>query len=384
MNDFVISGIGDAGIGYHTEFSALELIAQSTLHACADAGIPVDAIDGVCVSKTVGLAPGDRPALEVAEYLGLRPSFIDTTLAGGAAPLIQIQRACLAIEAGMCSRVLVAFGSTQASSRQRSLAGHVRAGDDTRRLEQLAGLPAPIGIAALAAARFMSECGLTPEQLASVAVAQRRWAQHHPQALRRDPITIADVLGTPYVASPLHREELCMVSNGAGAVIVERAPGATAGRGVRILGYGEAHSHFSIFEALPLTSTVASTSSAAAFAQSGLSTDDVDVVQIYDAFAILPPVLLSDIGFCERGEVGEFIQAGETSPGGSLPMNTQGGGLSHCHPGVYGLFLVIEAVRQLRGEALGLQVSDAGVALCQGSGGGAFGGSQATVILGAA
>lgn len=379
MMDVVISGVGEAGIGRSTDRTALQLQAEAASIAAADAGIELASIDAVFSSKTSDLGPGDRPAMEVAEYLGIRPSYMDSTLAGGAAPVLQVMHAVAAIRAGFCTRALITYGSTQASSRQRRLGGHRREGDVTRQFEQAASLPAPIGIAALAARRHMSEFGTTSEQLASVAVSQRRWAQLNPEALRRAPLTVADVLASPMIADPLHRDDICMVSDGAGAVIVQRGD-SKSGQAL-IKGFGEAHSHFSVLASLPLTSTVAVDSSRRAFEMAGVTHEDIDLLQIYDAFTILPLVLLGDLGFAERGSVGELVASGAMAPGGRLPMNTQGGGLSHCHPGVYGIFLVIEAVRQLRRQAGDRQV-DSTLALVQASGGGAFGGSQATLILG--
>lgn len=380
MTGIVLSGIGDAGIGRQTARTALELQAEACAAAADDAGVEFGSIDAVFSTKTSDLGPGDRPAMEIAEYLGIRPAYQDTTLAGGSSPVLQIMHAVTAIQSGLCTRALVSYGSIQASARQRKMSGHRRAGDVTRQLEQMASLPAPLGIAALAARRHMTEFGTTAEQIASVAVANRRWAAMNPQALKREPLSIDDVLASPMIVDPLTRDMICLITDGAGAVIVEKQSGSNPNH-VAIQGFGEAHSHFSVFGSLPLTTTVAVDSSQRAFAMAGVTPADIDLVEIYDAFAILPLVLLGDLGFADRRDVGAFIASGETAPGGSLPMNTQGGGLSHCHPGVYGIFLVIEAVRQLRGGLGERQVPGAELALCQGSGGGAFGGSQATLIL---
>lgn len=376
-----IAGVGEAGIGIHPDRTALQIQAEAAVRAIADAGLEPGDIDGVTATKGGDLLPGDRPALEIAEYLGLCPVFTDSTLAGGASPVIQIQHAVAAIAAGVCETVLITYASTQASRRQRHLGGHAAPEDHlVRQFDGPWGLPMPIGPAALAAARHMHRYGTRPEDLAAVAVSGRQWAMRNPGALRRDPLSVADVLASPYICEPLHRLDICLVTDGAGAVVVRRWDRVPPGRRVSVVGFGEAHSHGSILGAAELTETPAARSGRQAFRMAGCGPRDIDLLQLYDAFTILPIVLLENLGFCASGDGGPLVSSGATGPGGQLPMNTQGGGLSHCHPGIYGIFLVIEAVRQLRGEAGDRQVR-AEQALCQASGGGAFGGSQATLIL---
>lgn len=379
----VISGVAEAGIAFDCGMSAIDLAAEVAVRAVTDAGLTLGEVDGLLVSKGADLVPADRPSLELAEHLGLTLSFIDTTLAGGASPLLQIMRAADAVAAGRCRVAVVVYASTQASTRTRRLGGHPRPpAHRSAQHETAAGLLSPIGANALAAARHMHEYGTTARQLAAVAVSDRAWAARNPVALRRDPLTVEDVLASPPIAEPLRRADCCLITDGAAAVVVEQA-GRTGVRGVRIAGFAEAHRQYSIFGARGLTETLAARTGPAALQAAGRTVADIGLVQLYDAFSILPLVLLEDLGFCRKGRGGPFLAEGTTMPGGSLPMNTQGGGLSHCHPGYYGLFLAVEAVRQLRRDADGRQV-DTDWALCQAAGGGAFGGSQATLVLEAA
>jgi acetyl-CoA acetyltransferase len=238
----------------------------------------------------------------------------------------------------------------------------------------------PISMYALAAARHMHQYGTTPEQLAEVAVAARAWAARNPAAFMREPLTVADVLASRMVASPLRVLDICLVTDGGGAVVVTgddrvRAP-------VYLLGGGEATTHRHISAMPDLTITAAAESSSRAFAQAGLTPRDVDVVELYDAFTINTVLLLEDLGFCPKGEGGAFVADGNIAPGGSLPVNTNGGGLSYGHPGMYGIFTIIEAVRQLRGEAGARQQRSPQIALAHGNGGVLS--SQVTAILGRA
>lgn len=311
----------------------------------------------------------------------MRLAYMDTTVAGGASSFIQLGHVLSALAQGRCKRALVVYGSAQGTERQRSLGGHRRpANDPIAAAERSSGLPQPLGVAALAATRHMFEFGTTAEQFASVAVSNRAWAQLNPVALRRTPLTVEDVLGSPMIASPLHRDECALVSDGAAALVIEASPSRQATM-VRVMGFGEVHTHNTVFGSSSLTRTAARESFREALSEAGLSQSDIDTVGLYDAFAILPIMLLEDLGFCRKGDGGRFVAEGHTMPGGDLPMNTQGGGLSHCHPGYYGLFLLVEAVRQLRGNCDERQVPDARVALCHASTT-AVGGSNVSVILG--
>jgi acetyl-CoA acetyltransferase len=223
----------------------------------------------------------------------------------------------------------------------------------------------------MAAMRHMHEFGTTPEQLAEVAVATRKWAHLNPKAYKRDLITIADVLASPYIAEPLHLLDCCLVTDGGGAVVVTSLERARACRQVpvRVLGHAETSTHNTISNMPDLTRTGAYDTGPRAMAMAGVRHADLDVVEIYDSFTITVLLTLEGLGFCGRGESGAFVQGQRTAPGGDFPLNTNGGGLSYCHPGMYGIFLLIEATRQLRGESGPRQVPDAKLALVHGTGG---------------
>lgn len=365
------------------ERTTLDLQVQAIERALGDAGVELRAIDGLLVSKSGELHPGDAPAIELSEALGLRPRFADTTLTGGNAPVIQVARAAAAITAGLCSYALVVYGSTQASRKLRKSSGWASDPDSNLvAFEQPTGYRHPVSVHALIARRHMHEFGTTEAQLAAVAVSGRAWARLNPAAVRREPLRVEDVLASHIVSSPLHVLDCCLVTDGAGAVVL--GPAGPAGRGgARLLGYAERHSHQSIVRAGDLTTSLAADTGARALAMAALEASNIDAVELYDAFTSMPIILLEDLGFCGKGEGGPFVASGATLPGGSLPMNTQGGGLSHCHPGMYGIFLVVEAVRQLRGTCGPRQVPRAARILCHAAGGGGFG-SHATLILGRA
>ncbi|AEA22890.1 thiolase [Pseudonocardia dioxanivorans CB1190] len=378
----VITGAAEAGVAFDCGMAAIDLAVETALQALDDAGLTAADVDALLVAKGADLVPADRPTLELAEHLGLTLDRTDTTLAGGASPVVQIMHAAEAVAAGRCRTALVVYASTQASSRSRRLGGHARpAAHRSAQLEAAAGLLSPIGVNALAAARHMYEFGTTLDQLGMVAYSDRSWATRNPAALRREPLTPEQIAASPPIAEPLRRADCCLITDGAAAVVVERA-GRRDARPVTLAGWAEAHRQYSLFGAAGLTHTLAARTGPAALDMAGIDVDDVGLVQLYDAFSILPLVLLEDLGFCPKGKGGQLLADGVTLPGGRLPMNTQGGSLSHCHPGYYGLFLVVEAVRQLRREAGDRQV-DADWALCHAAGGGAFGGSQATLVLGA-
>jgi acetyl-CoA acetyltransferase len=228
----------------------------------------------------------------------------------------------------------------------------------------------------------MHEFGTTRDQLAEVAVSARAWAQLNPAAWRRDPLTVDEVLAAPMVCDPLGVLDCCLVTDGGAAVVVTSAGRARglATPPVHVLGVGEAHSHRHISSMPDLTTTAAVESGRRAYEAAGLGPADVDVALLYDAFTITPLLFLEDLGFCAKGEGGAFVEGGRTAPGGDFPMNTNGGGLSYCHPGMYGLLLVVEAVRQLRGECGERQVEGCQTAIVHGNGGVLS--SQCTALLG--
>ena len=353
----------------------IDLMAQASLRALADAGLtPLD-VDGVFAATTqLSMAP-----LNLALELGIDARYSDATNVGGSSFMFHVGHARAAIAAGLCDVALIAYGSTQ------RLVGRSSASVQELDPWEAPFRPAmPVTAYALAASRHMHEFGTTREQLASVAVAARSWAAMNPGAWSRDPLSIDDVLASRMVADPLTLRDCCLVTDGGAAIVVTSAERAAELRRppVFVLGTGEAHSHRHITGMPSLTTTAATQSGAAAFAQARVTPDEVDVAQLYDAFTITPILFLEDLGFCAKGEGGPFAASGAIAPGGSLPLNTNGGGLSYTHPGMYGLHAIVEAVRQLRGECADRQVSGCEVAVAHGNGGVLS--SQATVVLGSA
>jgi acetyl-CoA acetyltransferase len=368
-----IVGIGLAGIPRMPPGSTpTDCIGLAASAALADAGILPEEVDGVFASGLQML----MPALGLTEYLRLAPRYIDGTQVGGCAPLVQLNHARAAIAAGLCSVALIAYGSTQASS------GAAFASlSEPQVFEADLGWPGPVAAYALIAQRHMHEFGTRRQDLAEVAVAARRWAQLTPGATAQAPLTLDDVLASRMVASPLTARDCCLVTDGGGALVVVSSQRARSMRqAVYVLAGAEHASHRSIAQMPDLTTTGAAVTGPRAFVEAGLSPSDVDVLQLYDAFTINPIVFLEDLGFCAKGEGGAFVRDGALAPGGRLPVNTNGGGLSFCHPGMYGIFTLIESVLQLRGGLGARQVPGAEVALAHAPGG--FMASQATILLG--
>jgi acetyl-CoA acetyltransferase len=246
------------------------------------------------------------------------------------------------------------------------------------------GFGIPAASYSLAATRHMAEFGTAPEELASIAVSTRAWANRNPRARFRDLITVDDVLASPYVAEPLHKLECCLVTDGAGAIVLTRTDRARylPKPPVPVLGVGTAHTHgMSISQMPDLCTTAGAVSGPRAFSMAGLHPEDVDVLETYDSFTITVLLALEDLGFCKKGDGGGFAADGALGPGGTLPTNTNGGGLSYTHPGMYGIFPLVESARQLRGEVDGgRQVEGASVAVAHGCGGVLS--ATSTVVLG--
>lgn len=374
-----IVGVGQAGIGEAHGFSAMEILAQAATRAVADAGLTMRDIDGLATCSSAA----SMWALPVAEYLGLRPQFIDSTMLGGSSFIAHLMPAMMALESGQCTAVLVCYGSTQKTGTfsRKGMTEAFRLVDPLPYEHPYQPMLPPTAYA-LAASRHMHEFGTTREQLAEVAVAARRWAQLNPEAYMRDPLSIDDVLGSRMISTPLTVRDCCLVTDGAGAFVLMRADRARAQRQkpVYVLGNATAVWNRQISSMENLTVTSASESGRRAFEMAGLKPSDVDVVGLYDAFTINTLLFLEDLGFCKKGEAGPFVENGGIAPGGRLPVNTNGGGLSCVHPGMYGIFLVIEAVRQLRGECGERQVPGAKIALAHGNGGTLS--SQSTALFG--
>ncbi len=343
---------------------------QAAERALADAGLSFADVDGYA---TVGFFP--MYAVGMCEYLGLRPGYLDETNIGGASFEVLVEHAALAIEAGVCEVVLVTYGSIQLSQMGRRLGtgtgGGAAAMGGPSATDAIWGNTL-VGSYALAARRHMYQYGTTPEQLAEIAVAMRTHAGSNPMAQYRDPIKVTDVLESRLVADPLHLLDCCVISDGGAACVVTTAERAAdlPKRPIHLLGGSHALTHNLNISAMPdLTVTAAAQSGPAAFARAGIVPDDVDVLQVYDSFTITVLLSLEDLGFCAKGEGGDFVEGGALQVGGRLPTNTDGGGLSACHPGMRGMFLIVEAVRQLRGEGGKTQVPGARVAVAHGTGG---------------
>jgi acetyl-CoA acetyltransferase len=373
-----IAGIGLAGFGEAPGRSDIEILAEAAQVAIADAGLKLKDIDGVLSSSTTNFFP----TLAVAEYLGIRPRFSDSNSVGGSSFVSHLIPAALALEAGLADAVLVAYGNNQRTGPGRTVQGKLKAQLDPQIYEGPFRPFNPPTSYALAAARHMHQFGTTREQLAEVAVAARKWAQLNPMAFHRGPLAIVDVLNSRMISDPLTVRDCCLVTDGGGAFVLTRADRAMTLRQppVYVLGMGAAHWHRVISQMPDLTLTAASESGAKAYAMAGLAAGDIDVAELYDAFTINTILFLEDLGFCKKGEGGSFVEDGAIAPGGKLPVNTNGGGLSCVHPGMYGIFTLIEAVTQLRRAAGERQVAGAEVAICHGNGG--LLSSQVTAILG--
>ena len=371
-----IVGAAESDIGQVAEgMSVIDLMAQGVQRALQDCGLTLADVDGVFAAS----GQSRMPSTALCEYLRLQPRVQDCTMMGGASFMTHVAHAQAALEAGLCEVAVIAYGSTQRSAGRRNVAPR-----EFNPYETPFRPVMPASAYALAASRHMYEFGTTREQLAHIAVAARQWALMNPAAWEKAPLTVAEVLASRMVSHPLTVRDCCLVTDGGGALVMTTAARARSLRPppVYVLGVGECISHQAISSMPDLTVTGAARSGALAYAMAGLSAKDMDVVQVYDAFTISTLLFLEDLGFCAKGEGGAFAASGALAPGGSLPVNTSGGGLSYCHPGMFGLFVLIEAVRQLRGQCGARQVAGAETAIAHGNGGVLS--SQSTVILGTA
>ncbi len=373
-----IVGAAECDLGA-TDLSILTLQAQAVTRALADAGLTLADVDGFA---TTGVSRFS--ATQLADYFGVRAKWCDSTYAGGSAFEMMVARATQAIEAGQASTIVISFASNQRSARSRSLGGVVETHTPEAQFETPYGPPFPIAYYAMAAQSYLHRYAGTSEQLAEFAVAAREWARLNPAAFRYESnaLTAEEVVAATMIATPLTVLDCCLVTDGGGAIVLtssERAKDLLKPP-VHVLGYGERTSNTSMTSADDILDTGAAEAAADAYARAGLGPSDIDVVEVYDSFTITSALNLEALGFCSEGEVLEFVSDGAIRPGGSLPFNTSGGGLSYCHPGQFGILLLIEAVRQLRREAADRQVADAEVALVHGTGG--ILSTHATVILG--
>lgn len=379
-----IVGVADAASSTgELDGSVRELEVRMIREALDDAGLGLADVDGLAVCTS----PGWAPSLDLAEHLGIAPRWTESTQTGGSSFEVHVEHAAAAIHARLAEVIVIVYAATPRSSFKRGGPGFgsrqtVPAHNATTEFEAPYALRGPLGSYALAASRHMAVHGTTPEQLAQVAVDARTWSSLNPRARLQDPITVADVLGSPMVADPLRKLDCCVVTDGAGAIVLTSAERARTLRRppVFVLGTGTCHTHNMISQMPDLTETGAAVSGALAFERAGLAPEDVDVLQLYDSFTITMILLLEDLGFCPKGEGGPFVAEGPLARGGALPANTTGGGLAYTHPGMFGIFLLVEAARQLRGECGARQVEGAEVALAHGSGGVLS--AMSTIILG--
>lgn len=373
-----IAGVALSGLPGSPEASSYALLAQASRAAIFEAGLKPSDINGFASTGLGAVAP-----IEVAEYLGLTPRWMDSTAVGGSAWEVMAAHAADAIAQARADVVLLAYGSTARSDLARKLrTANLDWG--TRGPQQF---EAPFGHSliskyAMAARRHMHDYGTSLEQLAEVAVSARFNAGLTPFAAFREPIEIADVLDGPMIADPFTKLQCCIRSDGGAAVVLvaEDRVKDLPTRPVWILGCAEAGTHVSMSQWADFTVSPAAISGPIAFNRAGIRPDEIDLCEIYDAFTYMTLVTLEDLGFCKKGEGGSFIEQGRLRVDGALPTNTDGGGLSACHPGMRGLYLIVEAVRQLRGECDARQVPDARLACVNGTGGWFC--SAGTMILG--
>ncbi len=362
-----IVGVAESDLGKIPDRTALELQAQAARSALLDAGLDLRDVDGVFAHTEDRFA-----SLALAEYLGIRPRYADSTNVGGMSNVLHLGHAIAAIESGRCEVALITYGSTQLSDGSRKLTGLA---EDPRSPRGQFIVPmghlSPIGYYAMAARLHMDRYGTRPRDLAEIALAARKWAMLNPKAYRREPLSLEDVLASPMIAEPLRQRDCCLVTDGGGALVVTRAPRARSLPKTPVYVHGMAETfshHYTPFDLADWLETGVRSTADVAFEQAGMTRDDIDVVQIYDHFTIGVMQALEELGFCARGEGKDFVAHGRLAPGGAFPINTSGGGLSYGHPGMFGIFLLIEAVRQLRGECGARQLGTPKTALCHAPG----------------
>ncbi|HEU5226299.1 MAG TPA: acetyl-CoA acetyltransferase, partial [Ktedonobacteraceae bacterium] len=352
-----IVGVAESDYGRVPDKTELQLHAQATWRALEDSGLRKDDIDAVfCSSHSMGM-----PTVMLCEYLRIYPRYSDTTTIGGSSFEAHLNHAVAAIRAGKCEVALITYASNQLSSRGRMIGTGGRPATIPEATYESPYGNTLVGAYAMAARRHMHQYGTTSEQLAEIAVVTRRHAGLNPLAMYREPITVQDVLNSRMIADPLHLFDCCVVSDGGASILVtteERARDLKQ-KPIFVLGSCECHTHAHISQMPDLTVTPAAITGPRAFAEAGITPQNIDMAMIYDSFTITVLLLLEDLGFCKKGEGGAFVQNGRIALGGELPINTDGGGLSSNHPGMRGIFLITEATRQLRGQCGPRQVEGA-------------------------
>jgi acetyl-CoA acetyltransferase len=363
-------------IGRVPNKSPLQLHAEAARNALDDAGLKLSDVDGFLTAGYNGY--------DVAEYLGIQPRYTDSTSVGGASFVIHLAHALAAINAGYCEVAVITHGQSGRSDRARPSPNQ---GLPAAQYEAPFGIIGPPITYALACNRYMHQYGedRTRQGLAEIAVATRKWANLNPKAyMQAEKMSFDDYHNSRWIAWPFHLLDCCLVTDAGAAVVVtslQRARGTRKG-GIRLLGVGEGHDHSMISQMPDLTTAFGRNTGPQAMQMAGVKHGDFDLVMIYDSFTYTVLVTLEDLGFCKKGEGADFVAGQRTAPGGNFPLNTSGGGLSYTHPGMYGIFLIVEAVRQLRGETEERQVKDCDLALVHGTGGSLS--STGTVVLGKA
>jgi len=370
----VVGAAETTELGVIPNVSQIQLHADAALNAIADAGLKLSDIDG--------FATAVETPQQIAHYLGITPTWVDGTSVGGCSFMLHVRHAAAAIEAGLCKTVLI----THAESGKSNIGRTPRMiGPDSLngQFELPYGVSTPASMFPIPVLRYMKTHGITHEQIAMVAVVQREWAAKNPRATMKAPITVEDVLASRIISSPLHLLDCCIISDGGGALVITSAERTRdlKKKPVYILGAGETVRHAARGQR-DFLEIAAAQSGRLAFERAGVAHKDIDMAMIYDSFTITVLATLENLGFCKRGEGGAFVSGGRLRFDGEFPINTDGGGLSSNHPGMRGIFLVIEAAKQLRGECGPRQVKDCEIALAHGTGG-ALGTrhSGATLIL---
>jgi acetyl-CoA acetyltransferase len=359
----IVGAAESTRIGAVPDMAQIMLHADAALNAMADAGLKPADIDGVaCV--------GPMMPQQIAHYLGITPKWVDGTGVGGCSFMLHVRHAAAAIHAGYCKTVLITHGES-GKSRVNGTPRPAEPQSLNGQFEAPFGPMGPPTLFPIPVLRYMKTYGVTHEQMAQVAVVQREWAAKNPRAAFRDPITIDDVLNSKMIAYPFRLLQCCLVTDGGGALILTSSDRVKdfPTKPCYILGSGESVETTMVSQMEDFTSSRAfRVAGPEAFRMAGIKHSDVDHLMIYDAFAHLPMYGLEDLGFVKRGEAKDFIWERNTAPGGKLPINTNGGGLSYTHTGMYGMFALQESVRQVRGTAPA-QVPNVKISVAHGVGG---------------
>lgn len=368
----VIAGAAEADeVGRVQDKTVLQMQAEAADNALEDAGVAPGDIDGLFIQGSGFRGQFHFPQVTVSEYLGIEPTISSSNDMGGASAYGHIQYAKLAIESGLIDTALITYGSTNYTDRKEGRNQYEpQPANFSRQYENPYGVMNPIGSYAMAARRYMHEYDVGREDLAEVAVSTREWAKLNPSAMMQDDLTVEDVLNSPPVCEPLHKFDCCLVSDAGGAIILTDEENVQDDElAVYITGLSQTHTHDHISQMSDLTVPGAEKTAANAMSQADITPDELDVAELYDSFTITTALLAESVGLADKGQATDLFASGETRPGGSIPINTNGGGLSYLHPGTYGIFTIIEAVEQVRGTAGDRQVSDVDTALAHGTGG---------------